>query len=421
MIDYEKALSLVLLSAESMPVGRVRLEDTLGYVLARPLTASFDLPRFDHSAMDGYGIRVADLAGAGKHSPRSLPVARTIYAGNSLGGRLQKGTAVKLMTGAWLPLGVDAVVMQEYCRQKGDEVLIAYSPKPGENIRKRGEEFKKGALVLDAGTQLTPPAVGLLATFGNSSVEVYRKPAVSILTIGDELLTPGARCRGGMIYDSNTYTLAAALKGMGIAEISLNQLKDDRRKLRTSLEKELDNSDVILTVGGVSVGELDLVKEILSNLGVEQIFWKAAIKPGKPVMFGRYVPSKHAKKSGKPDPKQRAKLVFGLPGNPVAALLAFQQLVKPALHKMTGLKEPRMIILPARLAAPRNKKAGRLEWVRGVVRFKDGKIMVWPTGGQSSHMLGGLAEANCLIQLPASQTHFEEGQEVMVELLNWNE
>jgi len=177
---------------------------------------------------------------------------------------------------------------------------------------------------------------------------------------------------------------------------------------------------MVLTVGGVSVGELDLVKEILSDLGVEQIFWKAAIKPGKPVMFGRYVSHSPTKKSAKQYLKQRAKLVFGLPGNPVAALLTFQQLVKPALHKMLGLKESQKIILPARLAASRNKKAGRLEWLRGVLKFKDGEIIAWPTERQNSHMLGGLADANCLIQLPASQTCFEEGQQVMVELLNWN-
>ncbi len=408
MIGFDEALEAILQRVKPLPRERARLEACLGRVLAEPVKARFDLPRFDQSAMDGFGVRVADIESATSDSPVRLTVSESIYAGDSASRRLRPGTAAKILTGSRTPSGVEAVVMKEYCEEDGDSVLVGRPAKPGENIRRRGEEFCKGDCALGKGARITPPVVGLLATFGRASVWVHRRPKVTVAVTGNEIVEPGQRLKASHIYDANSYALAAALADIGIDGCTVLRLRDDRKTLRKRLARALETSDVLITAGGVSVGDRDYVKATLEELGVKTVFWRVAIKPGKPNYFGVF------------GGKGRAnRLAFGLPGNPVSALASYHQLVAPALFKMMGRTPQDKVRLQAVLDTDLRKKAGRLEWVRGVVRTCETGLVVTAVRGQGSHMLSGLATANCLIILPQHGTRFSKGDQVEVELLDW--
>jgi molybdopterin molybdotransferase len=266
---------------------------------------------------------------------------------------------------------------------------------------------------------ITPPIVGLLAAFGYARVRVYRHPRVAIVATGDELLAPSQPLRPGKIRDSNSYALAAAVRGMGIATCRVYRVGDKPSDIRTRLRAALRTSDVLLTIGGVSVGDRDHVRPILNALGVQEQFWRVAIKPGKPAYFGTFARSSgKCVQRGAPNARG-AGLVFGLPGNPVSALVCFHQLVKPALLRMMGGRPQPSLTVSARLLSERRKPPGRLEWLRGCLSSADGELLVDPVSGQDSHMLGGLAKANCLIRFPQDADHLSEGTRVLVEFLSW--
>ncbi len=409
MISFDEALSAVLANANPRPTTRVALEKALGYVLAQSVQTSSDLPLFDNSAVDGFGVRVADVDRATADSPVRLTVDRTIRAGNDLGKYvLPQRQAVKILTGAPVPGGVETVIMREYCREEDAVVYLEKAAKVGENIRRQGEEYHKGERVLCPGMRITPPVVGMLATVGLTEVEVYRKPQVAVIVTGDELIKPGSPLQPGQIYESNSFALAAILRDMGIDEVQSIHLGDDKDAITEGIREALANCEIVITVGGVSVGDYDFVKTALADLGVEQIYWKIKMKPGKPNYLGVH---------GRDDASKT--MVFGLPGNPVSAQISFHQLVRPALLKMMGLSKFERQRLLATLATDLQTAPGRQEFVRGIATTEEGRLVVRPVAGQGSHMQGGLVEANCIIDVPPEGAELKEGDQVFVELLTW--
>jgi molybdopterin molybdotransferase len=322
---------------------------------------------------------------------------------------MEKGDVVKLLTGARIPDGVEAVVMKEYAEEKDNSVLLRKSTHSGENIRRKGEEFHTGDEVLPKGTRITPSVVGVIAAMGHASFTVYRKPRVALIATGNELVEPGQPLASGQIYDSNSAALAAALKAMRIMSTSIVRLPDDLATLKIALSRALKEADVVVTIGGISVGDTDFVKEACMQLGVCTHFWRVAIKPGKPNYFGTYN-----------DPDGAAKLVFGLPGNPVAALVSFHQFIKPALCKMMGAEDNAIRTLHAILRNDLGKKPGRLEFVRANLVPQDHTLTVMPLKGRESHLIGSIAKADCLIHFPADKSHLAKGAHVIIEFLDWN-
>ena len=285
---------------------------------------------------------------------------------------------------------------------------IARSAKPGENIRLKGEEFRAGQQVLPAHTRITPAVVGLLATLGLTAVDVYRKPRVTVIVTGDELVKPGTPLRPGQIYESNSFAVVAMLRELGIADVEQHHLPDDREVITEGFRKALVSSDVLVSVGGVSVGDHDYVKAAFADLGVEQVFWKIKMKPGMPNYLGVYQRDGASKT-----------LVFGLPGNPVSAQVSFHHLVRPAILKLMGVARVERECMLAELAVDIRRKPGRREFLRGVLELNRGCPVVRPLSGQGSHMQGGLAKANCLIDVPADRAELKKGTKVFVELLTW--
>lgn len=407
MITYEKALQTILSQVVALPAKRLTLDALPGFVIAEPVLANFDMPLFDNSAVDGFGVLSAETQGASDAAPCALNLQATIQAGDAITHSLQKQSALKILTGAPVPASVDAVVMKEYTEESNGSVFIKRAGTPGMNIRRKGEEFQRGQKVLDAGTLANPAVVGLLATLGYSSFPVYKKPHIAVISTGNELVQPGQTLKPGQIYDSNSFAISAALNSLGLIGIDKLHANDDPKTTRKALSKALQSSDVIISCGGVSVGDFDFVKDVAEELGIKTIFWKIAIKPGKPVYFGIV------------DSKEGRKLVFGLPGNPVSALVTFHQLVKPALLKMLGLNyQP--LKLTAQLDRAIKKQAGRMEFVRGVLTNKNDQLIVIPAKGQDSHMIGGIAQADCLIYFPLERELLNEGDSVTVEQLKWS-
>lgn len=412
MITYEEARAQILARIGVMPTTTVSLPRLLNYVTASPLVAPLDSPSFDNSAVDGYGVRVQDLALAAEGSPAKLLLKGTIRAGDAPPSqRLGANSAFKILTGACVPQSVEAVVMREYCQEVSGEVFISTTAAPGENIRRRGGEFLRGTEVMDAGRLLTPSLVGLVANLGYRTLEVHRKPRASVVTTGNELTKPGRELMPGMIYDSNSYAMASALRTSGIEDVQMLHAREDFAHTKAVLARALAVSDVVISTGGVSVGEFDHVKAAMEALGVKTHLWRIAIKPGKPVYFG-VLEGKRGR---------RSKYVFGLPGNPVSALVTYHQFVLPSLRKLSGLASyADEIWLPAVLTKAIRKKPGRLEFVRGNLQMRDGTLQVEPTSGQDSHMLGGLASADALIYFDQHAPEFPAGAQVKVTPLRWS-
>lgn len=407
MITYDEALEKILSHVPLMPVKRLTLDTLPGFVIAEEVVANFDMPSFDNSAVDGFGVVSSDLVSAGEGSPCKLTLQATIQAGDSATHDLSPNSALKILTGAPVPASVDAVVMKEFTEEKNGSVLIKCTASPGMNIRRKGEEFHAGQQVLNSGNLANAAVIGLLATLGYSTFPAYKKPTISVMSTGNELVEPGQSLKPGQIYDSNSFALSAALNSLGLLGVQRLHAKDDPTSTRKTLQRALKTSDVVISCGGVSVGDYDFVKDIAEEIGIETVFWKIAIKPGKPVYFGIL------------DQGNSRKLIFGLPGNPVSALVTFHQLVKPALLKMMGLNyQP--LRLAAKLSAPLKKQAGRMEFVRGKLRSEEGQLLVSPAKGQDSHMMGGIATADCLIYFPLDSQTLAAGDMVTVEQLIWS-
>jgi molybdopterin molybdotransferase len=447
LLTYEEALGAVEKQSQTLGCETVPLMQSLKRVTSKPIKASFDLPRFNNSAVDGYGVLVEDLLGAGQEHATSLTLHGEIAAGTKDAAlvvsdpenqaiNINPGQTIRILTGAPVPPSVEAVVMKEFCKLNDtNQVQFFTKAKIGENIRMQGEEIETGATVLPAGTKINPPTLGLLATLGMAQIPVYKNPRVAIVATGDELIEPGEPLGPGQIYNSNSYALEAALNGLGIYTVSRFHITDNKEAVKALLKKLLQDFDLLITAGGVSVGEHDYIKAALEELRVKTIFWRCAIKPGKPVYFGTYEQNTNTEtatkitesqeQSQKPEAELSSNtpktLVFGLPGNPVSALVTFQLFIKPALAIMSGQKG-KAPLLPARALRSLKKKAGRLDFVRGQLKIlESGEITVMPTTGQDSHMLTGLAGANCLLHFEQEKEFLAEGSSINVAPLNWFE
>ena len=403
MITPAEAVALVLRHTPAPTVKNKPLLDSFGAVLAADANASFPMPVADNSAMDGFVIRARDTAAAAAARPALLKIAGTLKAGDGRRVRLAPGTAYRIMTGAFVPGGGTAVIPKEDALIKGSCLCVDRPVKDGRHIRRRGEEVRKGQILLRKGTLLDPAAVGVLASFGFGEVRVYEKPRVTVLATGNELTAPGLKLGPGKIYDSNSWMIRAALEQMGVMPFRVLTLRDEIQKVRKAVRAALVESDCLILLGGVSVGDYDVAKEALTLENVRTIFWKVDQKPGKPLYFGR---------KGK-------KIVFGLPGNPAAAFTCFYEYVYPALLMMLGREESgleqRMVsvegVLPvdgtkhlflkARLSAP----------------AFHGALTAQVLGHQGSHMLTSLVEADGFLRIPPGGPGTSKKQKLSMDFL----
>jgi len=392
--SFESARELILEHISPLAAEQIPLAEAVERVLAAPVKASWDLPLWDNSAMDGYAVRCADAkAGA------ELPIIATIAAGASGAGiEVRPGTAVRILTGAPTPIGCDAVIPYEETEAlDGERVRILRSPEEGAHIRVRGEDIQAGNKVLSATTCLRPAEINLLASLGQTEVCVHRRPEVAILSTGDELVEPGTAPGPGQIVNSNALALAAAVSQAGGIPLLLGIARDDRASLEAKLPAGL-RADVMITSAGVSAGDRDLVRVVLNELEVEQMFWKIDIKPGRPTAFGL----------------RGVTPVFSLPGNPVSALLTFEEFVRPALRRMQGDEQ---LFRPTRIAtlvSPVKKKPGRTQLLRVTLREEGDRLLAESSGDQNTGITSTLLHANGIAILPAEHGQFAAGEQVVV-------
>jgi molybdopterin molybdotransferase len=389
-----------------LPSEEVSILDAHGRVLAEDIVTREDLPFFDNSSMDGVALRSADTAEATETSPVTLRLAGEVAAGAILPRELSAHTAVRIMTGAPIPPGADAVLELEALSIQNGSVRISMPVRAARNIRRKGEELRAGTTVLRPGTYLRSAHLGLLAMLGYERVRVYRKPSVAVLTTGNELVDLGQPLQPGQIRNSNAYALWGLLREAGAEPVNLGTARDDEHSLHEKLQEGLRH-DALVTSGGVSVGAYDLVMKALDDLGVEKQFWKVNIKPGMPLFFGLYRASERG----------HAVPVFGLPGNPVSTMVTFLQFVRPSIHAMQGRTDGDPIRLKARLMNGYVKKDGKRHYLRGILQSENGRLAVQSTGTQSSAALTSMVLANCLIIIPEERMEIQAGEEVEVELL----
>lgn len=395
--SVEQALSILRKSgaAGRGPAEQVALDQACGRVLAEDVLAAIDLPPFDNSAMDGYALRHAEAAAGA-----AMPLSGLTLAGQAA-VQLPPAHCQRITTGAPLPHGADTVVIREDASEQGGVVSLARLPESGANVRRRGEDYQAGTLALRNGTRLTPPHIGLLASFGMSTLMLTRRPRIRLFSTGDELVAPGHPLAAGQIHDSNASALAAALRSIGIDPVRVGHIADRRDDVRDALGA-IEDVDLILTCGGVSAGEADLLPGVLAELG-EVLLWKVQIKPGMPFLFGRIGNA----------------FLCGLPGNPVSALVTALVLVRPLLDAMEGAVES-VPPLRAKLAAPLRKRHTRTEFRRGFLRCSDcGQLTVAESPFQGSAMQRGLVEGDVLIELPANQGEWAADDPVRVHRMPW--
>jgi molybdopterin molybdotransferase len=375
--------------SELLPATRL-----LGRVLADEVRAPFDVPPADNSAVDGYAVASADIPASGR---RELTVIGDLPAGSVFEGAVSSGQAVRIMTGAPMPRGADTVYPQEVVERAGEHVRIAPLDK-GVNVRLRGEDVEAGTIVIEAGTVLRPQEIGLATSLGLWQLGVHMRPRVALLSTGDEVADPGMPRRPGQIYDSNRFTLRGLVEQCGAEVIDVGIVPDARDELRARLLEASATAEVVVTSGGVSVGMYDLVKDVLGEIGGID-FWQVAMQPGRPLAVGT-IGAAH---------------FFGLPGNPVASMLAFMLFVRPALFKLAGRRQLFPEVWPARAAEPMRKKPGRREFKRGILRLENGGWEVRTTGPQGSGILSSMVSGNCLIVLEEDRGDVAVGETVLVE------
>jgi molybdopterin molybdotransferase len=394
LLPVAEALAQVLASAEPpQELIELPLLESLGHVLAQDVISPIAVPGDDNSAMDGYAVRAAEVA-------QPLPVSQRIPAG-AVGSALQPGTAARIFTGAAIPAGADAVVMQENCQEQDQTVIVASAVTPGQNIRPRGQDINPGDTALFRGRRLRPQDLGLLASIGCATVSVYRPIRVAVLSTGDELVEPGsAALQSGQIYNSNRYTMAGLLRSMHVEFIDGGIIPDDPDVTAQALQYAADRADCVITSGGVSVGEEDHVKNQVERLGAINL-WKLAIKPGKPLAFGRIGDTPF----------------IGLPGNPTSVFVTFCLIARPFLLKLQGVDEPEPPRLHAKAAFAVNKPGGRQEYLRVTLENTDHGLVAQRFDNQSSGVLSSVSHSNALAVIPSGTT-VEQGNKVEVILLD---
>ena len=396
---------------------RVFVRQALDRVLFEDVISPIDVPGHDNSAMDGWAVRSCDLAASDETAGETAGETRlknigTAFAGRAFAGKVGAGDTVRIMTGGVLPAGVDCVVIQEVVKVEGDAVIIPPGQRSGQNIRRAGEDLQAGKAAVPAGKKLRPAEIGIIASLGIGEVSVRRRVRVAVFSTGDELCSIGAPLAPGAVYDSNRYTLWGMLTRLGCEVIDMGVVRDDPAALEAAFREAAACSDAIITSGGVSVGEADFIKQLMAQLG-EVAFWKIAMKPGRPMAFGRI---------GKTQPDgadSPGAWLFGLPGNPVAVMVTFYQFVQPALLKLAGLDPvPTVPMFPARCSEAMKKGRGRTEFQRGILFRENGEWCVRPTGAQGSGVLRSMADADCFIVLEHEREKVGAGDTVMVQLMN---
>lgn len=402
-ISAEEARAIVLEAARALPAETVLAGDALGRVLAEAVHSSRTLPPADVSAMDGWALRAEDVAGATAQQPARLRVGFEVAAGASSPPVLSAGIAARIFTGAPVPPGADTVVRQEDTERAGDDVLVRVAAPRGTDIREAGEDVRAGELVLPAGARIGPAEIGMLASLGRTVVAVHRRPRVAILSGGDELVEPDGDVAGGRIVASNSWSLAALCREVGADPVYVGIARDTPQALEERLRGALF-ADVIVSSAGVSVGDHDHVRPVLEKLGGEIVFWGVQIKPGFPFVLARF--------------GERGPLVFGLPGNPVSAMVTFEELVRPALRKMQGHRALFRPVLRARLGHALRKGDRRTHFVRVVVERDGEEWVARTTGSQSSGVLRSMTLANALLVFPSGATELAAGERVDVQVLD---
>jgi molybdopterin molybdotransferase len=399
LIDYPEAMKLVLENAPRLSTVRVPLEEAQGLALAENLRSKFDSPPFDNSAVDGYAVRSADAAKAG----RVFPVVDEAPAGHPAQREVGEGEAIKIFTGGVIPDGADAVVMVENTSGWGKEFELKKAASPGQNVRPRGGDVREGEVILCTGTEVGPPEIALAATQGYGELLVYRRPKVVIFSTGSELVEPGARdLLPGEIYDSNSFALLAQTREAGAEAHRVAAASDDAEVLRAAMEKALSSADIVVTSGGVSVGERDLVKGTLLELGVEQVFWGIKLKPGKPVFFGT----------------REDVRFFGLPGNPVSAMVCFELFVRPALVQMMGRgQDKRRARIAAYFDEDVENRFGRTHAMRVNLTRTEKGFRAESVGSQGSGLISSLTKADALALIGPESEGVRAGEPVEVIVL----
>lgn len=396
MLTYEEALTQILSHAAPLAPVQTPLADALSLILAEGLVTLHDLPPFDNSSMDGFAVRAADIAVTGT----VLPVQGDIAAGALAVPTLMPQTALRIMTGAPVPDGADTVVPVEDTETRGSSVAFLEQAELGQYIRRRGEEVRSGTIVVSQGSRLRPAEIGMAATVGHAQVLAHPKPRVAIISTGDELVEPGTPLRRGQIYNSNAYALAAQVEEAGGIVTHRLHARDTPDALRAAFD-QCAGADVLITSGGVSVGDFDYVKAVFAERGTVD-FWRVAIRPGKPLAFGQWDNT----------------LFFGLPGNPVSSMVTFELFVRPTLRKLAGhfaLTRPEVRV---KLAEEASHTPGRRSYQRAIVTSESNGYLARTTGAQGSGMLRSMVLANALLILPSDTAIFPAGTEVSALLLN---
>ena len=389
MLTVVEAREIILSAVRTRPAQAAPLMEALDCVLAQDVASPINLPLWDNSAVDGYAVHSSDVADANENSPIHLRVAATVPAGTATGARQEPQTCARIFTGAPIPEGADAVVMQEDTHPHHEGyIAVEESVELGENIRHAGDDVGKDEIVLRSGGVLGPSQLGMAAAVGLAQLSIYPRPRVGVLVTGAEIIEPGQSLRAGQIYDANSYALSALVKQAGCEPVELGIADDTREDLHEKIDYALGECDAVITVGGVSVGEYDLVKDVLADLGCEQKFWKIAMRPGKPFVFG----------------VRGDKLAFGLPGNPVSAAVTFLILVRPALLKMRGLAEIDLPTVTAEAAEDFVNRGDRLHYMRAKLQRDGEKWLAKPMPRQGSHVISSLTNANCLVEVSEETT-----------------
>ena len=404
MISVHDALTMILETVSPQAGERIGLLEAVGRILAEEIRSEREVPPFANSAMDGYAVRWDDIQHATATDPISLPVVEVIQAGAVPAQAVTIGTASKIMTGAVMPHGADTVIRVEDTEEYNGHVRIKRAEAPGTHIRASGEDIHRGQVVLDKGRVLRPADVGLLASVGRSLVLVHQRPRVAILSTGNELAEVDEALRPGQIVNSNAYTLAAAVREVGGIPVPLAIARDTLAEIRAALAEAVRH-DVVLSTGGVSVGDFDFVKAAMDELGMNRLFWQVAQRPGKPLTFGLL----------------RERPYFGLPGNPVSALVCFYLYVRPALRRMMGYEKLFPPVVSVTVGEDITKAKGLTEFVRCRLTLKDGHYTAHSTGTQSSGVLSSLSLGEGLMIGPADFPLLPKGMHVKVLVLDGDE
>lgn len=405
MISVEEAQSRILGGLDKKsPIERVPLTEAHGRVLAEPLSTDGPMPPFTNTSMDGYAVQAHDTARAKPDRPVMLKVVGTIAAGHPVNDPLNPGECYKIMTGAPVPGSADAVVQVEWTSEDPANphyVLIHKPVSPGQNLRYVGEDMEPGQVVLEAGTVLTPPEIGITATIGQTMVPVHQRPSVAIISTGDELIEPGRPLKPGMIRNSNVYALHASVVAAGGIPVILPHTGDRLDAIRETLHMASEKADILLSSGGVSVGDFDLVKQALLEQG-RLDFWRVNMKPGKPVVYGRF----------------REKPFFGLPGNPVSALVTFELFVRPFIRQWQGHQNWARLMMKIPLAVPFAERSDRRHYVRSRLILNNGEWSVWPHQNQGSAVQMSWRDADALMVVEENSGPYPEGSLMPCLLLN---